>query len=93
MLWRRGEGVEPSGNNISRQAGFEDRWGHRAPSSSRPYLLRGYGDLHNLQIAQSAHLLPTIFGFGFTQRSEHAALAIPPEPFETPDCFATLVVW
>ncbi len=32
--WRRGEGVEPSGNNISRQAGFEDRWGHRAPSSS-----------------------------------------------------------
>ena len=36
MLWRRGEGVEPSGNNISRQAGFEDRWGHRAPSSSSP---------------------------------------------------------
>ena len=34
LLWRRGEGVEPSGNNISRQAGFEDRWGHRAPSSS-----------------------------------------------------------
>jgi hypothetical protein len=33
--WRRGEGVEPSGDSISRQAGFEDRWGHRAPSSSR----------------------------------------------------------
>ena len=32
--WRRGEGVEPSGDSISRQAGFEDRWGHRAPSSS-----------------------------------------------------------
>src|SRR5271156_3488069 len=47
LLWRRGEGVEPSGNNISRQAGFEDRWGHRAPSSSIPYSLRGCGDLHN----------------------------------------------
>ena len=34
-LWRRGEGVEPSGKRIARQAGFEDRWGHRAPSSSR----------------------------------------------------------
>jgi hypothetical protein len=33
-LWRRGEGVEPSGKRIARQAGFEDRWGHRAPSSS-----------------------------------------------------------
>ena len=31
---RRGEGVEPSGNRNSCQAGFEDRWGHRAPSSS-----------------------------------------------------------
>src|ERR1700688_1961922 len=37
--WRRGEGVEPSGNNISRQAGFEDRWGHRAPSSSKYLIL------------------------------------------------------
>ena len=50
---RRGEGVEPSGDNISRQAGFEDRWGHRAPSSSSPYLLGGYGDPHNPQIAES----------------------------------------
>src|SRR5579875_3172513 len=32
--WRRGEGVEPSGERNARQAGFEDRWGHRAPSSS-----------------------------------------------------------
>ena len=32
--WRRGEGVEPSGKRNTRQAGFEDRWGHRAPSSS-----------------------------------------------------------
>jgi hypothetical protein len=31
---RRGEGVEPSGERNARQAGFEDRWGHRAPSSS-----------------------------------------------------------
>ena len=53
--WRRGEGVEPSGNNISRQAGFEDRWGHRAPSSSGLYLLRGYDGLHNLRIGLSAH--------------------------------------
>jgi hypothetical protein len=47
-IWRRGEGVEPSGNNISRQAGFEDRWGHRAPSSSVPCLLGAYGDPRNL---------------------------------------------
>jgi hypothetical protein len=33
-MWRRGEGVEPSGERNARQAGFEDRWGHRAPSSS-----------------------------------------------------------
>ena len=31
---RRWEGVEPSGERDARQAGFEDRWGHRAPSSS-----------------------------------------------------------
>jgi hypothetical protein len=33
-IWRRGEGVEPSGNRNTRKSGFEDRWGHRAPSSS-----------------------------------------------------------
>jgi hypothetical protein len=45
--WRRGEGVEPSGDSISRQAGFEDRWGHRAPSSSSLYLLGTYAARHN----------------------------------------------
>ena len=34
ILGRRWEGVEPSGERNARQAGFEDRWGHRAPSSS-----------------------------------------------------------
>src|SRR5271169_2660493 len=43
--WRRGEGVEPSGNNISRQAGFEDRWGHRAPSSSKLGNVRVFSNL------------------------------------------------
>jgi hypothetical protein len=44
-IWRRGEGVEPSGNRNSCQAGFEDRWGHRAPSSS---VLRYVRDFQNL---------------------------------------------
>ena len=44
---RRGEGVEPSGERNTRQAGFEDRWGHRAPSSSKPYFLSTFGDRLN----------------------------------------------
>ena len=32
--WRRGEGVEPSGRREARQAGFEDRPGHRTRSPS-----------------------------------------------------------
>ena len=39
ILGRRWEGVEPSGDNICRQAGFEDRWDHRAPSSSKSLIL------------------------------------------------------
>jgi hypothetical protein len=46
--------------------GFEDRWATGLLTPPGPYLLRGYGDSHNLRIAESAHLLPTIFDFGLT---------------------------
>ena len=44
LLERRGEGVEPSGERNARQAGFEDRWGHRAPSSSILYFSSAYAN-------------------------------------------------
>ena len=62
--WRRGEGVEPSGNNISRQAGFEDRWGHRAPSSSAPLFIKHLQRSSCKWSRLTAHILPTIFDFG-----------------------------
>lgn len=46
ILYRRGEGVEPSGERNARQAGFEDRWGHRAPSSSKPGKCYGFSNCH-----------------------------------------------
>jgi hypothetical protein len=50
------EGVEPSGKRIARQAGFEDRWGHRAPSSSSVYFLGTYDDWRNRAIAPGISL-------------------------------------
>ncbi|MGC2277560.1 MAG: hypothetical protein WA571_16220, partial [Candidatus Binatus sp.] len=43
-----------------------------APSSSSPYLLRGYGDLHNPRIGLTAYLLPAISEFGFREQDFHA---------------------
>jgi hypothetical protein len=40
---------------------FEDRWDHRAPSSSTLYLSRTYGDLLNRSRPLGDHKLPTIF--------------------------------
>src|SRR5258708_39624135 len=36
--------------------GFEDGWGHRAPSPSSPYLLGTYTDSHNPRIGLSARI-------------------------------------
>ena len=52
ILRRRGEGVEPSGERNARQAGFEDRWGHRAPSSST---IRFYSPAPELKLRNSGN--------------------------------------
>ena len=61
---RRGEGVEPSGNRNGCQAGFEDRWGHRAPSSSTIlpiyWLLADFGGascISQLRVVTTYHLM------------------------------------
>ena len=40
------------GAELPEWSGFEDRWGHRAPSSSGPYLFRYSRDPRNLMLAR-----------------------------------------
>jgi hypothetical protein len=66
---------------------------HRGPFLLRPYLLGTYNDPRNLKLARVPTYCPQFSDSVFPQGSEHAALAIPPEPFEIPGCLATLLVW